>query len=80
MTLQDITRFFVAPSTAADLQPDRGDVIAFQTAGVTVFDATVTDVDWFCDEWNYKVEFRFQGRDGKWHTMTQWVAVGQVLS
>ncbi len=79
MTLNELLHKVVGTSTADGLQPGIGDVIAFETAGCTVFDAEVKDVDWFCDTWNYKAEFRLEGHDGKWHTMTQWVTEGQVV-
>lgn len=56
------------------------DFIDFQTAGELVQGAQVIETEFFCNEWNFKVAYLFTGKDEQEHTMTQWVAMSELLA
>jgi len=71
-----ISQFVSRPSiTALDIMPGVGDLIDFATpGGYTVRGAMVTAKEFFCREWNYFVEYTFEGYDGRLYNTTCWVA------
>lgn len=70
---------WVLPSTSDDLLPEVDDVIDFQTPGNTVYGATVKEVEYFCDTWNFFVEYTFVVGKVFLCEATQWVAWEDVL-